>query len=216
MIHSPSWFTARMKESRNWPSGRKDAKPCSEGLAPASPSSSCAGAEEQLEERTPLAAAMLLGCAPELGCAAGAIAGAAKGNTPGDRGTAGPVRRKPSPSGWARSGGGSGRAPGGHPPGLGVSHWEKLGPKSGDDGLDGETNAGAALGWAVSACRNPAAGRPRVSWLRKVSRTKSCSQAAWRKRTSVLAGWTLTSTSSGGISTNSSTTGNDVGARILR
>ena len=29
----PSWFTARMKDSRSWPSGRSEARPCSEGLA---------------------------------------------------------------------------------------------------------------------------------------------------------------------------------------
>ncbi len=54
-----------------------------------------------------------------------------------------------------------------------------------------------------------------VSLLRMVSRTKSCSQLAWRKRTSVLAGWTLTSTSSGGISRNSSTTGKEVGGKNI-
>src|ERR1700733_10949539 len=203
MIHSPSWFTARMKDSRNCPKGRSDARPCSEGLAPVSTSSASTSAEEQLGERvpgelTPLALAMLNAGTP------GLLAGAAKGSTPGDAGTAGPVRRNPFSTGCSKSGD--------DPRELGVSHW----PKLGHIGLDGETSAGAALGCALSACRKPAAGRPRVSLLRIVSRTKSCSHAAWRKRTSVLAGWTLTSTSSGGISTNSSTTGNDVGARILR
>src|ERR1700733_3888841 len=117
MIHSPSWFTARMKDSRNWPSGRKDAKPCSEGLVPASASSSAGSAEEQLaeeqlEERTPFAAATLL-C-----CAAGTMAAAAKGSTPGEGGTAGPVSWKPSSSAGARSG-----ETGDHPAELGGSHW---------------------------------------------------------------------------------------------
>src|ERR1700677_2537570 len=123
MIHSPSWFTARMKDSRNCPNGRSDARPCSEGLAPVSTSSGSTSAEEQLGERVPLAAAMLPGCAP------GLLGGAAKGSTPGDGDTAGPVRRKPSSSGRSNSGG--------DPPELGVSP----SPMSGHIGLDGETSA---------------------------------------------------------------------------
>src|SRR5271167_2397833 len=122
MIHSPSWFTARMKDSRNCPKGRSDARPCSEGLAPASTSSASASAEEQLGERTPLALAMLPGCAP------GLLAGAAKGSTPGEGGTAGSVRRKPSSTGCSK--------PGDDPPELGVSHW----PILGHIGLTGETS----------------------------------------------------------------------------
>src|ERR1700733_12273879 len=119
MIHRPSWFTARMKDSRNCPKGRSDARPCSEGLAPASTSAASASAEEQLGlgEPTPFARAMLPGCA------AGLLTGAAKGSTPGDGGTAGPVRRKPSSSGCSNSGD--------DPPELGVSHCPRLDPKLG-------------------------------------------------------------------------------------
>src|ERR1700678_2953689 len=112
MIQSPSWLTARMKDSRNWPNGRSDAKPCSEGLVPTSASSSARSAEEQLEERTPFAAVRLLGCAP------GTRAAAAKGSTPGDEGTAGPVRWKSSFSAVARSGEADD-----HPAELSGSHW---------------------------------------------------------------------------------------------
>ena len=37
-----------------------------------------------------------------------------------------------------------------------------------------------------------------INAARTVSRTKSCMMLCWRKRTSVLAGWTFTSTSPGG------------------
>src|ERR1700722_9231989 len=45
MIHKPSWFTARMKESRNCPSGRKEARPWSDGPAPASALASISASE---------------------------------------------------------------------------------------------------------------------------------------------------------------------------
>jgi len=54
---------------------------------------------------------------------------------------------------------------------------------------------------------NWGAGRAFIRAARTVSRTKSCITVDWRKRTSVFEGWTLTSTSPGGISKKSSTTG---------
>ena len=84
----------------------------------------------------------------------------------------------------------------------------------------GEVVEGISEGLAVaaesSAARKPAAGRALMRAVRRLSRTKSCSRFCWRKRTSVLAGWTFTSTSSGGNSRKSSTTGKLVGGITLR
>ena len=59
--------------------------------------------------------------------------------------------------------------------------------------------------------RNRAA--PCESAWRIESRVKSCTNCGWRKRTSIFAGWTFTSTSSQGKSRNSSATGKNRPAR---
>ncbi len=82
--------------------------------------------------------------------------------------------------------------------------------------IAGGISDGLAEGWESSAARNPAAGRALMSAVRKLSRTKSWTRLCCRKRTSVLAGCTFTSTSSGGISRNKSTTGKLVGGITLR
>ena len=74
-------------------------------------------------------------------------------------------------------------------------------------GLTSSSNDALACGADVSAVAKLAAGRAVISVVRTVSRIKSCTKLGWRKRTSVLAGCTFTSTSCGGISRKSSTTG---------
>src|SRR5208283_2708711 len=67
-----------------------------------------------------------------------------------------------------------------------------------------------------SAVAKLAAGRAVISVVRTESRMKSCTKLDCRKRTSVLAGCTFTSTSCGGISRKINTTGNEVGGIMLR
>src|SRR5271156_3687118 len=74
----------------------------------------------------------------------------------------------------------------------------------------------AAPALAARAAGNPGIGRATDSAWRIASRVKSCTNCGWRKRTSIFAGWTFTSTSSYGMSRNSSTTGKTPGGTILR
>ena len=83
-------------------------------------------------------------------------------------------------------------------------------------GLTSISSDALACGAEFSAAAKLAAGRAVISVVRTVSRIKSCTKLGCRKRTSVLAGCTFTSTSCGGISRNSSTTGNEVGGMMLR
>src|ERR1700722_5898807 len=96
MIHKPSWFTARIKESRNCPSGRREARPWSDGPAPASALNSMSASE--------LASCSMAVTQPEECpfCALSATGGdgkGAKGSTP-EAGATGCVdRMNPSPAG---------------------------------------------------------------------------------------------------------------------
>src|ERR1700679_953373 len=99
MIHKPSWFTARMKESRNCPSGRKEARLWREGPAPASPSASA------LPSSCSMAVVQPWECPFCALCAAGGDAKGAKGSTPG-AGSTGRVDRVnlSSDDSWSSSG----------------------------------------------------------------------------------------------------------------
>src|ERR1700722_12285118 len=88
MIQSPSSFTARIKDSRSWPSGRSDASPCNEGLAASLPACSAGASGEQADNVADTAADTA------------AVASGAKGRWPGDAITGGAVRVKPSPASW--------------------------------------------------------------------------------------------------------------------
>src|SRR5216683_136086 len=141
-----------------------------------------------------------------------------KAKRPGDGGTMGAARLKVGDlavvNGTVSAGVGSG------------SDWKPvaslLGSKTGGVGPSGNgltsrrSELAAPWGPLVSAVAKLAAGRACMRVVRTVSRTKSCTKLGWRKRTSVLAGWTLTSTSCGGISRKSRTTGKLVGGRMLR
>src|ERR1700722_8342064 len=127
---------------------------------------------------------------------------------PGDAGTLRGARLKESISAAGSAAVGS-ESDCGKP--VAVPGWKKGESRAPGIGLTSSSNEDEARGVAVSASVKWAAGRACIRVVRTVSRRKSWRKLGWRKRTSVLAGWTLTSTSCGGISRNSRTTGNEVG-----
>src|SRR6202034_4291993 len=194
MIQRPSSLVARMKDSRSWPRGLREARELRE--AAGSPPSGHCSSGTWVAHAWPLVEGKATTgslVASLLGMTTGAsVEVPEKGRrTPSRRGSGGARLKGVASAGWS-----------------GAS-------ESGNSEM-GSTSEEEALGLLVRAARKLAAGRVFINVVRMLSRTKSWMRDCWRKRTSVLAGWTLTSTSWGGISRKRRMTGNGVGGMMLR
>ena len=205
MIQSPCGLTARMNESRICPSGlacpawtdpwRRQCRPAAERMTRQSPG--------------PPPALRCVEC-PAAPKPCGAIRTAPMAALPSTAHGAGKRQRLIARQGLRRNQRKDGKLrllrPGsGAAPALPPTPGRLLRRCPGSGGV----SATRAEGEMWISLAKAGAGRAAISAERTESRTKSCTKLCWRKRTSVLEGCTLTSTSVQGISRNSSTTGID-------
>ena len=202
-IHRPSPFTATMKLEFTWPSGFRSAI-CS-GCGSVAGASALAAARfpaqvDAVETCAGAAAVPNALPAPKgIRCSTGCIGAFERPNPPSEP--------TPEPSPMSSIGGITGRGTA-NPAGAGVIPPESAPfPKPA---------AACGAGLVAAAAAKLAMGRALISACRIVSRVKSCTNCERRKRTSIFAGCTLTSTSSYGILRNSSVAGKTVGGKMLR